>query len=667
MTHVPKEKRLKWDRKAVKHYLVGYADNVKGYRLYNPRSNKVITSRVVIILEPNDSPEMTQVNISEGQGTSLGHTEKQDDTETDSNQSVITVIGNDDSTYVEEQSETSSSSDDFSDCLPMKVVKNLAEISQPVGTVRERKKPDRFGYSNMCVETGVSLYEDQITYEEAMNGPESGDWCKAMEEELKSFEENEAWEVVDRPDKATIVKCKWVFKKKLDSEKKVRYRARLVAKGFTQMAGIDYKETFSPVLRYSTLRLLFALSVNYNLDITHLDVTTAFLNGHLSETVYMCLPDNLVCTNKENKVLKLKKAIYGLKQSAREWYRRVDDYLQSLGYNKLIYEPCLFIKRYDGVTIYVALFVDDFFIFSNCKKQTEVLKNELKTKFKIKDLGEIRQCLGMRVRKENNVISVDQEQFVEYLLHKFNMQNCNPVSTPMEVNLKLEKASNCSTQYPYQQLIGSLLYLSILTRPDILYAVCYLSQFNNNFNETHWKHVKRILKYLKKTKNYGLKYVKDEHDLVGYVDADWASNSLDRKSFTGFVFKMSGSVISYECKKQTTIALSSTEAEYMAICEASKEAIYLRNLLLELNCRNESPILLLNDNQSAKKLAKNYVFHKRSKHIDVRYHFVRTAVENKYVLLNYLNTKDMPADILTKSLSCQKHFEFIKELGITEK
>ncbi|CAH2098391.1 unnamed protein product [Euphydryas editha] len=347
----------------------------------NPRSNKVITSRDVIILEPNDSPEMTQVNISEGQGTSLGHTEKRDDTETDSNQSVITVIGNDDSTYVEEQSETSSSSDDFSDCLPMKVVKNLAEISQPVGTVRERKKPDTFGYSNMCVETGVSLYEDQITYEEAMNGPESGDWCKAMEEELKSFEENEAWEVVDKPDKATIVEF----------------------------------------------------------------------------------------------------------------------------------------------------------------------------------------------------------------------------STPMEVNLKLEKASNCSTQYPYQQLIGSLLYLSILTRPDILYVVCYLSQFNNNFNETHWKHVKRILKYLKKTKNYGLKYVKDEHDLVGYVDADWASNSLDRKSFTGFVFKMSGSVISYECKKQTTIDLSRTEAEYMAICEASKEAIYLRNLLLELNCRNESPILLLNDNQSAQK------------------------------------------------------------------
>lgn len=391
----------------------------------------------------------------------------------------------------------------------------------------------------------------------------------------------------------------------------MRYRARLVAKGFSQKAGIDYTETFSPVVRHSTLRLLFALSVKYNLDITHLDVTTAFLNGYIIENVYMSLPQNFECSNKENKVLKLKHAVYRLKQSARAWYKHVEDYLHDLGYKKSEYELCLFMKLNNNARKHVALFVDDFFVFSDSQKETEFLKNHLKSKFKLKDLGKIRQCLGMRVRRENNEIFVYQEQFVDHLLNKFDLKNCNPVSTPMEVNLKLEKGdNNCSKQYPYQQLIGSLLYLSMLTRPDIFFSVCYLSQFNNNHNETHWKHVKCILTYLQKTKHFGLKYVKDDLDLIGYADADWASDCVDHKSYTGFMFKMSGSVISFECKKQSTIALSSTEAEYMAICEASKEAIYLKNLLFESKCRNDLPVLLYNDNQSAQLLTKHSVFHK---------------------------------------------------------
>lgn len=666
MSHVPKEKRLKWDKKAEKHYLVGYADNVKGYRLYNPKTNKVITSRDVTIMEPNDNPEMIQAVVKENSSAPANPAEQHEDqTSSDSDESTSTVISKDDSTYVEEEPSTSSS-EEFFDTLPLRELEDLNQMTKPKAEVRQRKKPERYGYSNMCVEADFNLYGDQITYEEAINGPESEEWCQAMKEELQSFEDNKAWEVVDKPNNATVVQCKWVFKKKLDKCEKVRYRARLVAKGFTQKAGIDYKETFSPVLRYSTLRLLFALSVKYDLDITHLDVTTAFLNGYLDETVYMKPPENFVCQNRENKVLKLNRAIYGLKQSARAWYKRVDDCLQGLGYKKSLYEPCLFVKQTEKSKTFIALFVDDFFIFSDCKNETECLKTELNSKFKLKDLGEIRLCLGMRVRKENNVLIVDQEQFVEELLRRFNMENCNPVNTPMEVNLKLKKEDICSTKYPYQQLIGSLLYLSLLTRPDISYAVCYLSQFNNCFSESHWKHVKRILKYLKKTKSYALKYVKDDLDLIGYVDADWASDCTDRKSYTGFMFKMSGSVISFECKKQLTIALSSTEAEYMAICEAAKEAIYLKNLLCELKCRNELPVCLYNDNQSAQKLTKNSVFHKRSKHIDVRYHFVRTAVENNSVQINYLNTNDMPADILTKSLCPQKHYKFIEQFGIAE-
>lgn len=284
MCHIPKEKRCKWDKKAEKLILIGYTDHVKGYRLYNPVTKKIITSRDVTIIEPKDDSEM--MIITEQQQQQASSSDQTDHTDSDN-----------DSTYVEEVDTTQTSSDEFYDSIPVKELKDIAESVQPEKVVRLRKKPDRYGFSNMCVDLNDDLFGDQITYEEALNGSESHEWCKAMDEELKSFKENEAWEVVERPAQATVVKCKWVFKKKIDNcEKveKVRYRARLVAKGFTQKAGIDYKETFSPVLRYSTLRLLFALSVKYNLDMTHLDVTTAFLNGHLHETVYMSLPNYFV-------------------------------------------------------------------------------------------------------------------------------------------------------------------------------------------------------------------------------------------------------------------------------------------------------------------------------------------------------------------------------------
>uniref|UniRef100_A0A2A4J3A4 Reverse transcriptase Ty1/copia-type domain-containing protein n=1 Tax=Heliothis virescens TaxID=7102 RepID=A0A2A4J3A4_HELVI len=507
--------------------------------------------------------------------------------------------------------------------------------------------------------------EECLTYEDVMGSTEREEWSKAIEEEMKSFHDNDAWELVDKPSGVRIVQCKWVFKKKLNSDNSVRYRARLVAKGFSQKKGIDYKETFSPVLRYSTLKMLFAVSVNLDLNIVHLDVKTAFLNGELKETVYMQLPNNL--RNKDNmlKVLRLKKAIYGLKQSARAWYKKVDNCLLQLGYRKSMYEPCLFVKITENVKTYIALFVDDFFIFSSCNKEIDYLKAQLSARFQLKDLGILKQCLGMDVTIEKGKICIHQKKFIEKLLCKFNMQYCNGVQTPMEVNLKLEKDENKNvTNLPYQQLIGSLMYISVLTRPDISFTVSFLSQYNNCYSEIHWKHAKRVLKYLYETKTYGLMYVKNNCDLIGFVDADWGSNMIDRRSFTGYCFLYSGCVISHECRKQQTVALSSTEAEYMAICEASKEAIFLKNLLSELIISNNNPIVLYNDSQSAQNLADNNMYHRRSKHIDIRFHFIREIVEKKIIKLNYLNTSQMPADLLTKSLGKEKHYSCLNKMGI---
>jgi hypothetical protein len=295
---------------------------------------------------------------------------------------------------------------------------------------------------------------------------------------------------------------------------------------------------------------------------------------------------------------------------------------------------------------------------------TNELKKSLMSKFKIKDLGQLKQCLGIRVKMyENGSISLDQKQFVEYILKKFNMSDCKGVDTPIETNLRLEKSEDVCKQYPYQQLIGRLMYLSVLTRPDISYSVSYLSQFNNCFMSVHWKQAKRILKYLQKTKSYGLMFTNDNCNLEGFVDADWASNAIDRKSYTGFCVKFSGAVISYECKKQQTVALSSTEAEYMAIAEACKEAIYLKNLLSEIASCDYS-IVLFNDNQGAQRLTENPLFHKRTKHIDVRHHFVRESVANNLVKIVYLPTSEMPADLLTKGVPSVRHNYFVSKLGI---
>jgi hypothetical protein len=499
---------------------------------------------------------------------------------------------------------------------------------------------------------------------EAINGPEAENWKAAVEEELRSFEENNAWELTELPDSGTVVKCKWVLKKKIDINNKVRYRARLVAKGFTQKRGIDYVDTFSPVVRHSTLRLLFALSVQTGMDITHLDVTTAFLNGHLKENIYMSIPEGFL--NKGNgNVLKLKKAIYGLKQSSLAWYEKVKDCLCCLGFNNSKYEPCLFTKLDDNVKIIICLYVDDFLIFSNNSKQTEQLKRVLSSKFKIKDLGPVKCYLGMRINvdKQNNVITVDQQKYIEQILSKFQMSNCKDIDTPIECKLKIDKSEKCDPNIPYQRLIGSLMYLAILTRPDISFAVSYLSQFNNAYNETHWNYAIRVLKYLQKTKMYHLKYSNEDVELVGFADADWASDMLDRKSYTGFCFVMSGSVISWQSRKQRTVALSSTEAEYMALSEASREVVYLRNLIYELTGKLNT-ITLNCDNQSALKLATSHQSHNRSKHIDVRYHFVRDLIKNKTIEMKYLSTNEMPADLLTKGLLCVKHYKFMEKLGI---
>lgn len=662
MVHIPKEKRLKWDTKSKKHILVGFSENVKGYRVYDPTKRCVNISRDVIIHENLDRNCIMDESVSVSVGDAI-QTEQQS------------------SSHIMKEEEIKEESPDLSisdsqyhnadlDTMSTECQKQEEKLTSPEPVVkRTRKQPERYGYTNMCTTSSPGFSGDPITIQEALNSSDRDKWIEAMKDELQAFQENEAWvQVSELPPDKTLVQCKWVYKRKLNSDNSVRYRARLVAKGFTQKLGIDYQETFSPVVRHSTLKLLFALSVQLNFDVTHLDVKTAFLNGYLKEDIYMVQPDINCDPSSKNKIVKLKKAIYGLKQSSRCWYERVEQCLCELGFQKNKIEPCLFSKTgSDNVKIIIALYVDDFFVFSNSKSETENLISVLSSKFKIKNLGQVQHCLGMRVKidKNCNVITIDQEQYVEELLAKFNMQSCKFASTPMECKLNIEKSDTCNNEIPFQQLIGSLMYLSVLTRPDISFSVSFLSQFNKCYTNVHWNYAKRILRYLNKTKNYCLKYVKGKAELEGFVDSDWGSSCIDRKSYTGFCFLMSGSAISWESRKQRTVALSSMEAEYMSIAEACKEAIYLKSLLSEL-VGSSSTVLLYNDSQSAQKLVANYVCHRKSKHIDIRYHFIKDAVNDKIIDLKYLPTTDMPADVLTKALNPVKHYSCLEGMGVQE-
>lgn len=676
MVHIPKERRLKWDRKAQMNILVGFSETVKGYRVYDPIKNIITIKRDVIVME--EKTVLSEKNEEDTTGWIQNDVENQNyesrATLEDGRDSVGETLMNeslhDSDTITSVYTDPSSDSDDSTSTMNRKTVISSSEVQQKPELLDEEKRirrpPDRYGFGNMCTTNSCPEVE-QIDFYEALNGPEADQWRQAMQEELQSFKENDAWEIVDIPTGASIVQNKWVLNKKLDVSNKVRYRARLVAKGYSQRRGIDYENTFSPVVKHSTLRMLFALSVQWDMDITHLDVTTAFLNGHLKENIYMSIPEGLE-NEKNGKVLKLKRAIYGLKQSSLVWYEKVKDCLLNYGFKLSKFEPCLFTFFCEKVKIIVAVYVDDFLIFSNSTSETEKLKNVLSSEFKLKDLGQVRRYLGMRinVNKECKTISVDQQEYIEQLLLKYDMSDCKTIDTPIESKLNIGKAESCAVNIPYQKLIGSLMYLAVLTRPDLSFCLSYLSQFNNCYNETHFSYAKRILKYLKKTKHYCLIYHKDNVELTGFVDADWASDSLDRKSYTGFCFVMSGSVISWQSKKQKTVSLSSTEAEYVALSEASREAVYLRNLMYELTGR-KCMIKLKCDNQSALKLATSHQAHARSKHIDVRFHYVKDAVKSKLINIEYISTQEMPADLLTKGVLSTKHYKFMHMLGIKAK
>ncbi|KAH9761191.1 hypothetical protein KPL70_000407 [Citrus sinensis] len=611
----------KLDPRARKSIFVGFKGGVKGFKLWDLEDKKFVCSRDVTF------DEVSMIKASSSQQVENNTTE------------VLQWMEFDATPYVPVSSTSMNGSTmDVTPRVEEEVVSSDVPQNEEtiddvdnddfIATRRPKREIKKSGWltKNMVVAYALPVIDDDIpnTFGEALRSSESDQWKLAMEEEMKSLLQNQTWELVKLPKGKRAIGNKWVYTKKQGSPNQTtpRYKARLVAKCFTQKEGIDYNEVFSPVVKHTFIRILLALVAEYVLELAQLDVKTAFLHGDLEEKIYTIQPCGFRVAGKENHVCRLIKSLYGLKQSPRQWYKRFDQFIRWQKFTRSEHDHCVYFRRLpDKAFIYLLLYVDDMLIVSKNIDEIERLKKQLASEFEMKDLGSS--------------------------------------SCP-----KSQEKRDYMARVPYASAVGSLMYAMVCTRPDISQAVSMVSRYMHDPGKSHWLTVKWILRYLYGTVDVGLLFKKDcGQQCVGYCDSDFAGDLDKRRSTTGYVFTLGGGPVSWRSILQSTIALSTTEAKYMAATEAVKEVIWLKGLLGDLGVIQEN-ITVFCDNQSAIFLGKNQTYHARTKHIDVKYHYVREIIESGVVLLRKIDTKDNPSDMLTNVVSGVKFQHCLKLIQI---
>ena len=431
---------------------------------------------------------------------------------------------------------------------------------------------------------------------------------------------------------------------------------------------MDFDEVFAPVARIETVRLLIALAAQKGWQVHHMDVKSAFLNGDLREEVYVQQPPGFVVKGSSDKVLKLKKALYGLRQAPRAWNAKLDSELLRLGFVKNPLEHAVYRRSNQDGFLLVGVYVDDLIITGSSKASIEQFKKEMMGRFSMSDLGLLSYYLGIQVDQQVGITKLCQSSYTLKILEQAGMKGCNSCAIPMENRLKLSKNDKTPSvdKTKYRSIIGSLRYL-VNTRPDIAYAVGIVSRYMEEPKTSHWATVKQILRYLSGTVHFGCVYKRQgSTELVGFSDSDLAGDVDDRKSTSGSVFLLGTSLVTWASQKQRVVALSSCEAEYIASANAACQGIWLSRLLGELLGIQAPMVRLLVDNKSAIALSKNPVHHDRSKHIDTRYHFIRDCVDRGEVNIDHVGTTEQLADILTKALGRVRFVELRQQLGVVD-
>lgn len=657
----------KFDNKSFKTILVGY--DMNGYKLWDVGAAKFIIARDVIIDETNflkTRPSINEYSDRLQEGTTV---EKFNKTET----SIININA----------APGTSKSDIEQNKSQLGTQQQL--INQTINQNNELRRSDRLKhqpkvnyYKENIIETHAVLQavNDVLniptTFSEIQQRVDRIQWETAIKEELDALAENHTWSIVNKIPNINVVDCKWVFNIKCNiNGKPVKYKARLVAKGFSQKHHIDYEETFAPVARMTSFRFILAFANQWQLLVHHMDVKTAFLNGLLKETIYMKIPEGV--SNNDQQVCLLHKSLYGLKQSSRCWYEHFDNILKQRDFNHSKVDHCVYIldKSNINANIYVLLYVDDVVIVTKNSTTMKNFKDYLQHCFKMVDLDEIKLFLGIRIQRDTDCFKLDQSVYLTNVLTKYNMLDCKHVETPLPAQIDYESLnSDIYHEAPCRNAIGSLMYVMLCTRPDLCYAVNLLSRYQVKNNKALWTCIKRVLRYIKGTLNVKLIFkrnIPSKVELVGYTDADWANNTVDRKSTSGYLFKLFTScLISWNSKRQSAVALSSTEAEYIALFEGVKEAIWLRSLASSINIKLKTPITIFEDNTGCISIANNPTQHKRSKHIDIKYHFLREQIQSGLIKLSYISTDLQEADMFTKGLPMNKFITLRTKIGLTK-
>jgi Reverse transcriptase (RNA-dependent DNA polymerase) len=513
--------------------------------------------------------------------------------------------------------------------------------------------------------------------EEALASPKAKKWYDATVEEIDSVNERGTWTLVPRPSDRHVLNCKFIYKLKDPHTSQPRHKARLVAQGYTEIPGVDYTDTFAPVAKSASVRSIFAISATQGLHVHNFDVKTAYLYSTVKHESYIEQPLHFEVPGfpRDEWVYQINKGLYGRHDSGHLWYNTVHNKFKDLHFIRSDADECVFILDTPEHDIIVAVYVDDFLVAAKSLNDISWLHSELNKNWETRDLGPVKRFLGIDVHRPDPTgpIFINQGTYARQMLHEFGMQNCNPVKTPMDPSVKLHKRRDDESATDgelYRKITGKVMHMAIYTRPDLALASSKLSQFNSDPSETHMQAAKHILRYINGTLDHGILFSRpnsDEIDFLptGFCDASFDTDPDDSKSTSGWIYMLANGAISWASNKQSCVALSTMESEYMAMSEAAKEAIFFQNLLESLNLsKRDHPILLKTDSQPAYDHIKNNINHSRTKHIKRRHHFIREVYQNGEIDIERIPSEDQTADILTKPLSRHKHEEAIKLLNL---
>jgi hypothetical protein len=492
-------------------------------------------------------------------------------------------------------------------------------------------------------------------------------WRAAMTDEYKALVDNGTWCLVPRPPHANIISGKWVFKHKYRADGSLaRHKARWVIRGFSQRHGIDYDETFSPIVKPPTIRVVLSIAASRSWPIHQLDVKNAFLHGHLNETVYCEQPPGFVDSAAPDLVCLLQKSLYGLKQAPRAWHQRFSSFEQRSGFTVSASDTSLFFYKKGTDIAYLLLYVDDIILTASTTQLLRRLTELLHSEFAMTDLGDLHHFLGISVTRSKDDLFLSQRQYAADLLQRGGMAECHPTATPVDTQAKLfaTDGTPVADATQYRSLVGALQYLT-LTRPDLAYAVQQVCLFMHDPREPHLALLKRVLRYVKGTLSTGLHIGTGSiTSLSAYSDADWAGYPDSQRSTSGYCVFLGDNLVSWSSNRQTTVSRSSAKAEYRVVAHAVAETCWLHQLLQELHAPISTATIVFCDNVSAVYMTANPVHHRRTKHIEIDIHFVREKVALGQVWVLHVPSSIQFADIMTKGLPVQLFTDFRSSLCV---